>query len=88
MQNCVMIDLSAFLTSSSNIVELVNQKYSLTGSIVATDRVFLCLDKDFRLVTPIETVSADPGSDVILPVHLSPETSAVSMTSGGLDQRN
>uniref|UniRef100_A0A8C2BYB6 Ig-like domain-containing protein n=1 Tax=Cyprinus carpio TaxID=7962 RepID=A0A8C2BYB6_CYPCA len=33
----------------------------------------------FGLVTPVGTVSADPGSDVILPVHLSPETSAVSM---------
>lgn len=34
---------------------------------------------DFSLVVPSDTLSADPGSDVILPVHLSPETSAVSM---------
>ncbi len=34
---------------------------------------------DFSLVVPSDTFSADPGSDVILPVHLSPETSAVSM---------
>lgn len=31
-------------------------------------------------MVPNGIVSADPGSDVILPVHLSPETSAVSMT--------
>ncbi len=34
---------------------------------------------DFSLVIPSHTVSAYPGADVILPVHLSPETSAVSM---------
>uniref|UniRef100_A0A673FVG3 Ig-like domain-containing protein n=1 Tax=Sinocyclocheilus rhinocerous TaxID=307959 RepID=A0A673FVG3_9TELE len=33
----------------------------------------------FGLVTPIGTVSAYPGSDVILPAHLSPETSAVPL---------
>ncbi|XP_059391392.1 butyrophilin-like protein 2 [Carassius carassius] len=44
------------------------------------DTVFLHISyEDFRLVTPVGTVSADPGSDVILPVHLSPETSAVSL---------
>ncbi|ROI16422.1 Butyrophilin-like protein 2, partial [Anabarilius grahami] len=36
--------------------------------------------EDISLVVPNGIVSADPGSDVILPVHLSPETSAVSMT--------
>ncbi|XP_067233758.1 uncharacterized protein [Chanodichthys erythropterus] len=36
--------------------------------------------EDISLVVPNGTVSADPGSDVVLPVHLSPETSAVSMT--------
>lgn len=35
--------------------------------------------EDFSLVTPIGTVSADPGEDVFLPAHLSPETRAVSM---------
>ncbi|XP_052398097.1 uncharacterized protein LOC127945936 [Carassius gibelio] len=44
------------------------------------DTVFLHISsEDFRLVTPVGTVSADPGSDVILPVHLCPETSAVSL---------
>ncbi|XP_026114278.1 uncharacterized protein LOC113092762 [Carassius auratus] len=44
------------------------------------DTVFLNISsEDFRLVTPVGTVSADPGSEVILPVHLSPETSAVSL---------
>uniref|UniRef100_A0A8C2BKR0 Ig-like domain-containing protein n=1 Tax=Cyprinus carpio TaxID=7962 RepID=A0A8C2BKR0_CYPCA len=44
------------------------------------DTVFLHISsEDFRLVTPVGTVSADPGSDVILPVHLSPETSAVPL---------
>ncbi|XP_026114291.1 matrix remodeling-associated protein 8-like [Carassius auratus] len=44
------------------------------------DTVFLHISsEDFGLVTPVGTVSADPGSDVILPVHLSPETSAVSL---------
>ncbi|XP_048010418.1 uncharacterized protein LOC125244369 [Megalobrama amblycephala] len=36
--------------------------------------------EDISLVVPNGIVSADPGSDVILPVHLSPETSAVSIT--------
>lgn len=35
--------------------------------------------EDFSLVTPTGTVSVIPGKDAILPVHLSPETSAVSM---------
>ncbi|KAK7123400.1 hypothetical protein R3I93_021732 [Phoxinus phoxinus] len=35
--------------------------------------------EDFSLVIPNGTVFAKPGEDVILPVHLSPETSAVSM---------
>uniref|UniRef100_A0A8C1JM26 Ig-like domain-containing protein n=1 Tax=Cyprinus carpio TaxID=7962 RepID=A0A8C1JM26_CYPCA len=39
----------------------------------------LACTQDFSLVTPIGTVSADPGEDIILPVHLSPETSAVFM---------
>ncbi|XP_058620954.1 junctional adhesion molecule-like isoform X3 [Onychostoma macrolepis] len=44
------------------------------------DTVFLHISSvDFSLVAPSDTLSADPGSDVILPVHLSPETSAVSM---------
>ncbi|XP_056125541.1 uncharacterized protein LOC130103321 [Rhinichthys klamathensis goyatoka] len=38
-----------------------------------------CPAEDFSLVIPSATVSADPGADVILPVHLSPETSVVSM---------
>lgn len=42
--------------------------------------IFLHPAEDFSLVVPNGTVSADTGSDVILPVHLSPETSAVSMT--------
>lgn len=37
--------------------------------------IFLCPAEDFSLVIPV----SDPGADVILPVHLSPETSAVSM---------
>lgn len=35
---------------------------------------------DFSLVIPSHTVSAYPGADVILPVHLSPATSADFMT--------
>uniref|UniRef100_A0A673K0I0 Ig-like domain-containing protein n=1 Tax=Sinocyclocheilus rhinocerous TaxID=307959 RepID=A0A673K0I0_9TELE len=35
--------------------------------------------EDFSLVVPTRSVSADPGSDVILPAYLSPEISAVSM---------
>ncbi|XP_043082254.1 uncharacterized protein LOC122329762 [Puntigrus tetrazona] len=34
---------------------------------------------DFSLSVPTDMLSADLGADVILPVHLSPETSAVSM---------
>ncbi|XP_039504187.1 junctional adhesion molecule-like isoform X7 [Pimephales promelas] len=41
--------------------------------------LYLLYPEDFSLVIPNGTVSADPGEDVILPVHLSPETSAVSM---------
>ncbi|XP_016380575.1 uncharacterized protein LOC107718123 [Sinocyclocheilus rhinocerous] len=44
------------------------------------DTVFLHISSEaFGLVTPIGTVSAYPGSDVILPAHLSPETSAVPL---------
>ncbi|RXN33341.1 butyrophilin 2 isoform X1 [Labeo rohita] len=35
--------------------------------------------EDFSLVVPPAPVFANPGSDIILPAHLSPETSAVSM---------
>ncbi|XP_050953701.1 butyrophilin-like protein 2 [Labeo rohita] len=34
---------------------------------------------NFSLVAPTDPVYADPGADVVLPVHLSPETSAASM---------
>nr|XP_021326071.1 uncharacterized protein LOC110438362 [Danio rerio] len=36
--------------------------------------------EDFNIVVPTDPVIADPGDDVTLPVHLSPETSALSMT--------
>uniref|UniRef100_A0A671RJ37 Ig-like domain-containing protein n=1 Tax=Sinocyclocheilus anshuiensis TaxID=1608454 RepID=A0A671RJ37_9TELE len=39
----------------------------------------LCPAQDFRLVVPTGPVRTDSGSDIILPVHLSPETNAVSM---------
>ncbi|RXN07441.1 butyrophilin subfamily 1 member A1-like protein [Labeo rohita] len=42
--------------------------------------VFLHISsEDFSLVVPPAPVFANPGSDIILPAHLSPETSAVSM---------
>lgn len=41
---------------------------------------FLCPAEDYSLEVPKGIVYADPGEDVILPVHLSPETSAVFMT--------
>ncbi len=44
-----------------------------------TISVFLSPAEYFRLMVPTRIMSAHPGSDVILPVHLSPETSAVSM---------
>ncbi|XP_051543157.1 junctional adhesion molecule-like isoform X2 [Myxocyprinus asiaticus] len=43
--------------------------------------VFLYISSEnVRLVVPTDIISADAGADVTLPVHLSPETSAVSMT--------
>uniref|UniRef100_A0A673I8P9 Immunoglobulin V-set domain-containing protein n=1 Tax=Sinocyclocheilus rhinocerous TaxID=307959 RepID=A0A673I8P9_9TELE len=39
----------------------------------------LCPAQDFRLLVPTGPVRTDSGSDIILPVHLSPETNAVSM---------
>lgn len=42
----------------------------------AFDNKFIFPAEDFSFVV---SISADPGEDVILPVHLSPETSAVSM---------
>ncbi|XP_051970610.1 uncharacterized protein LOC127634900 [Xyrauchen texanus] len=43
--------------------------------------IFLYISSEnLRLVVPTDTISADAGADVTLPVHLSPETSAVSMT--------
>uniref|UniRef100_A0A673L7M5 Immunoglobulin V-set domain-containing protein n=1 Tax=Sinocyclocheilus rhinocerous TaxID=307959 RepID=A0A673L7M5_9TELE len=47
--------------------------------MLLTINVFLPATKDISLEVPTHPVSADPGEDVILPVHLSPETSAVSM---------
>ncbi|XP_043082252.1 uncharacterized protein LOC122329759 isoform X2 [Puntigrus tetrazona] len=56
------------------ICEVIHESQSMQAS------VYLHVSsEDFRLVTPIGTVYARPGSDAILPVHLSPETSAVSM---------
>uniref|UniRef100_A0A673IBT6 Immunoglobulin V-set domain-containing protein n=1 Tax=Sinocyclocheilus rhinocerous TaxID=307959 RepID=A0A673IBT6_9TELE len=37
------------------------------------------VSQDFRLLVPTGPVRTDSGSDIILPVHLSPETNAVSM---------
>jgi len=45
-------------------------------TIYAFDNKSLCPAEDFSFAV---SVSAEPGEDVILPVHLSPETSAVSM---------
>uniref|UniRef100_A0A673FJP5 Ig-like domain-containing protein n=1 Tax=Sinocyclocheilus rhinocerous TaxID=307959 RepID=A0A673FJP5_9TELE len=49
------------------------------GTIHASDNIFLSPAKDVGLVVPNGTISADPGEDVVLPVHLIPETNAVSM---------
>uniref|UniRef100_A0A671MZ84 Ig-like domain-containing protein n=1 Tax=Sinocyclocheilus anshuiensis TaxID=1608454 RepID=A0A671MZ84_9TELE len=47
--------------------------------MLLTINVFLPATKDISLEVPTHPVSADPGEDVILPVHLAPEISAVSM---------
>ncbi|XP_016314178.1 putative butyrophilin subfamily 2 member A3 [Sinocyclocheilus anshuiensis] len=50
------------------------------GCQTIKEYIFLYINsQDFRLVVPTGPVRTDSGSDIILPVHLSPETNAVSM---------
>uniref|UniRef100_A0A672KWE9 Immunoglobulin V-set domain-containing protein n=1 Tax=Sinocyclocheilus grahami TaxID=75366 RepID=A0A672KWE9_SINGR len=49
---------------------------------------FLCPAQDFRLVVPTGPVHTDSESDIILPVHLSPETNANGQEMRNNDYKN
>lgn len=47
--------------------------------VLQTDNTFSSLHSDMQLVVPPDPVVTSAGHDVILPCHLSPQTSAVDM---------
>lgn len=47
--------------------------------VLQTDNTFSSLPPDMQLVVPPDPVVTSAGHDVILPCHLSPQTSAVDM---------